>query len=185
MWKYFQIPPKIWKLRTQKIFYCTSSSQKGRTQSGYPSWKMFNNNSSFHDGNWLSIRRVSRLPLTLHHLSNSWISYFFAYGVLDYTTPFTFFRWSFMWFANNSNLFSCLEIIDIFNFRTNARIQNFICSKISCLKIFGFMVCPFFARSTFICRVFNTHLPCFHCPLCVRSSLVQCSFSMCSAFILL
>ena len=49
--KIFWKTPKIRKFKTQKIFDGTSLLQKERTQSGYPSLQMFNNNSSFHDGN--------------------------------------------------------------------------------------------------------------------------------------
>ena len=76
--KKFWLPPKVQKLKTQKIIYSTSLSQKERTQTRYLLWQMFNNNSSFHDGNWISIYRVSWLFLALHHLSNSRIPYFFV-----------------------------------------------------------------------------------------------------------
>ena len=39
--------------------------------------------------------------------------------------------------VNNNNLFPCLEIIGVFNFRTDARIRKFFDAKISYPKIFG------------------------------------------------
>ena len=39
--------------------------------------------------------------------------------------------------VNNNNLFSCLEIIGVFNFRTDARIRKFFDPNISYSKIFG------------------------------------------------
>ena len=39
--------------------------------------------------------------------------------------------------ANNNNLFPCLEIIGVFNFRTDARIRKFLDAKISYPKFFG------------------------------------------------
>ena len=38
--------------------------------------------------------------------------------------------------VNNNNLFPCLEIIGVFNFRTDARIRKFFDAKISYPKIF-------------------------------------------------
>ena len=39
--------------------------------------------------------------------------------------------------VNNNNIFLCLEIIGVFNFRTDARIRKFLEAKISYPKIFG------------------------------------------------
>ena len=39
--------------------------------------------------------------------------------------------------VNNNNLFPCLEIIGVLNFRTDARIRKFFDAKISYPKIFG------------------------------------------------
>ena len=160
------MPPKIRTIKIRKFFNGTSLSQKERTQSWYPSWILFNNGSSFYDGNWISIHCVSRLPLALHHLSNSWVPYFFYIWCPRMHDSLRSSSMIFHVVSNSSNLFSRLEFIGVFNFWTDARTQKYFYLKIFYTKIFGFavdVVCT--------CMFFCTPWLCF---------LEDCSYTLCT-----
>ena len=96
-----------------------------------------NNNYSFHDGNWISIHRVSKLPLALHHHSNSWILYYFVYMCPQMHRSLWSSSTIFHVVTNNSNLFPCLEIIGIFNFCADAHIWKKFTQRYFYTKILG------------------------------------------------
>ena len=77
---------------------------------------------------------------SLSHCTTSpigWIPYFFAYMVSSNAWLLRNSSMIVHVLVNNNNLFPCLEIIGVFNFRTEARIRKFFDAKISYPKIFG------------------------------------------------
>ena len=116
--KIFSDTSKYLKIKKSKIFqWYILVAKKERTQSGYPSWKMFNNNSLFYGGNWISIHHVSRLPLAPYwcpQMHDSLRSSSMIFHVI----------------ASSSNLFPHLEFIGVFNFRIGARIRKYFYPKI-------------------------------------------------------